>query len=92
MPIASINNITTNDRILVDDLPYIDQEYGDPSLRETVSTLIPSLREFLNKAKHSVFKALALVDEETKIYRPTKNYLEHLPQLDINAFEVSRIY
>jgi len=26
-----------NDRILVDDLPYIDQEYGDPSLREVVS-------------------------------------------------------
>jgi len=26
-----------HDRVLVDDLPYIDQEYGDPSLREVVS-------------------------------------------------------
>ena len=39
MPTASTNNLASNDRILVDDLPYIDQEYGDPSLRETVSTL-----------------------------------------------------
>ena len=34
------------------------------------------------------FKALALVDEETRRYRPTKNYLEHLPPLELSAFEV----
>lgn len=28
-----------------------------------------------------------MVEEETRRYRPTKNYLEHLPPLNINAFE-----
>lgn len=31
--------------------------------------------------------ALAMVDEETRRYRPTKNYLEHLQPLNITAFE-----
>ncbi|CAD6216117.1 GSCOCG00004333001-RA-CDS [Cotesia congregata] len=31
--------------------------------------------------------ALAMVEEETRRYRPTKNYLEHLPQLNITSFE-----
>ena len=31
--------------------------------------------------------ALALVEEETRRYRPTKNYLDHLPTLTLNAFE-----
>ncbi|CAK9301115.1 unnamed protein product [Gordionus sp. m RMFG-2023] len=31
--------------------------------------------------------ALSLVEEETKRYKPTKNYLEHLPQLNLNDFE-----
>lgn len=34
------------------------------------------------------FQALALVDEETRRYRPTKNYLEHLPPLELSSFEV----
>jgi len=55
-----------DNRILVDDLPYVDQEYGDPSLREA---------------------ALAMVEEETRRYRPTKNYLGHLPALDLTAHE-----
>ena len=33
------------------------------------------------------FQALALVEEETRRYRPTKNYLEHLPPLNLAAFE-----
>lgn len=28
-----------------------------------------------------------MVEEETRRYRPTKNYLEHLPTLNIAAFE-----
>lgn len=28
-----------------------------------------------------------MVEEETRRYRPTKNYLEHLPVLNVNAFE-----
>jgi hypothetical protein len=29
-----------------------------------------------------------MVEEETRRYRPTKNYLEHLPPLNLTAFEV----
>ncbi|KAL1460552.1 hypothetical protein WDU94_012529 [Cyamophila willieti] len=52
--------------VLVDALPYIDQGYDDPGVREA---------------------ALAMVEDETRRYRPTKNYLEHIPPLDINKFE-----
>merc|ERR1719462_483263 len=31
--------------------------------------------------------ALALVEEETRRYRPTKNYLDHLPALNLGSFE-----
>lgn len=31
--------------------------------------------------------ALAMVEEECRRYRPTKNYLEHLPTTNLNAFE-----
>lgn len=30
----------------------------------------------------------AMIEEETRRYKPTKNYLEHLPQLDLHQFEV----
>lgn len=33
--------------------------------------------------------ALAMVDEECRRYRPTKNYLEHLPTLNMTAFETT---
>uniref|UniRef100_A0A1B6DPE7 Pre-mRNA-splicing factor SPF27 n=1 Tax=Clastoptera arizonana TaxID=38151 RepID=A0A1B6DPE7_9HEMI len=52
--------------VIVDALPYIDQGYDEPGVREA---------------------ALAMVDEETRRYRPTKNYLEHLPPLNLTAFE-----
>lgn len=29
-----------------------------------------------------------MVEEETRRFRPTKNYLEHLSPLKLNAFEV----
>lgn len=31
--------------------------------------------------------ALAMVEEETRRYRPTKNYLDHLPPLNLTSFE-----
>lgn len=52
--------------VVVDALPYIDQGYDEPGVREA---------------------ALAMVEEETRRYRPTKNYLEHLPPLNLTAFE-----
>lgn len=52
--------------VLVDALPYIDQGYDDPGVREA---------------------ALAMVEEECRRYRPTKNYLEHLPTLNMTAFD-----
>ncbi|XP_023330381.1 pre-mRNA-splicing factor SPF27 [Eurytemora carolleeae] len=33
--------------------------------------------------------ALAMVEDETRRYRPTKNYLEHLPALNLGSFETS---
>ncbi|EGI67799.1 PREDICTED: pre-mRNA-splicing factor SPF27 [Acromyrmex echinatior] len=51
---------------IVGALPYIDQGYDEPGVREA---------------------ALAMVEEETRRYRPTKNYLEHLQPLCITAFE-----
>ena len=32
-----------------------------------------------------------MVEDEKKRYRPTKNYLEHLPPVNITTFEVSFI-
>lgn len=32
-----------------------------------------------------------MVEEETRRYRPTKNYLEHLPPLNLSAFEVRKL-
>ncbi|KAJ0175873.1 hypothetical protein K1T71_009032 [Dendrolimus kikuchii] len=52
--------------VVVDALPYIDQGYDDPGVREA---------------------ALAMVEEECRRYRPTKNYLENAgPELS-TAFE-----
>ena len=31
--------------------------------------------------------ALAMVEEETRRYRPTRNYLDHLPALNLASFE-----
>lgn len=45
------------------------------------------LRNFARYLFSVAFQALAMVEEETRRYRPTKNYLEHLPPLCITAFE-----
>lgn len=34
-----------------------------------------------------LIQVLAMVEEETRRYRPTKNYLEHLPPLKLHEFE-----
>ncbi|XP_077998283.1 pre-mRNA-splicing factor SPF27-like [Glandiceps talaboti] len=52
--------------VTVDALPYFDQGYDEPGVREA---------------------AYALVDEECRRYRPTKNYLEYLPPPDYSSFE-----
>ena len=52
--------------VVVDALPYFDQGYDEPGVREA---------------------ALALVEEETRRYRPTKNYLDYLPPSNYTAFE-----
>lgn len=56
--------------VVVDALPYIDQGYDDPGVRDAV---------------------FAMVEEETRRYRPTKNYLEHLTSLNLHAFETEAI-
>ncbi|KAG8183521.1 hypothetical protein JTE90_003871 [Oedothorax gibbosus] len=52
--------------VIVDALPYIDQGYDDPGVKDAV---------------------FSMVEEETRRYRPTKNYLEHLSTLNLHAFE-----
>lgn len=52
--------------VLVDALPYIDQGYDEPGVREA---------------------ALSMVEEETKRYRTTKNYLEYLAPVNLINFE-----
>ncbi|XP_074237324.1 pre-mRNA-splicing factor SPF27 isoform X3 [Saimiri boliviensis] len=53
--------------VVVDALPYFDQGYEAPGVREA---------------------AAALVEEETRRYRPTKNYLSYLTAPDYSAFEL----
>ncbi|CAG9785873.1 unnamed protein product [Diatraea saccharalis] len=56
--------------VVVDALPYIDQGYDDPGVREA---------------------ALAMVEEECRRYRPTKNYLENAgPELS-TSFETQAL-
>ncbi|CAI9178877.1 unnamed protein product [Rangifer tarandus platyrhynchus] len=52
--------------VVVDALPYFDQGYEAPGVREA---------------------AAALVEEETRRYQPTKNYLSYLTAPDYSAFE-----
>lgn len=52
--------------VIVDALPYIDQGYDNPGVREA---------------------ALAMVEEECRRYKPTKNYLEHLGPAESTTFE-----
>ncbi|KAF6037265.1 BCAS2 [Bugula neritina] len=52
--------------VVVDALPYFDQGYEEPGIKEA---------------------ALALIEEETRRYRPTKNYLEFLQPPNYKAFE-----
>ncbi|GBP87542.1 Pre-mRNA-splicing factor SPF27 [Eumeta japonica] len=56
--------------VVVDALPYIDQGYDDPGVREA---------------------ALAMVEEECRRYRPTKNYLEGAGPEPSTAFETLAI-
>ncbi|KAM3935429.1 pre-mRNA-splicing factor SPF27 [Leptodactylus fuscus] len=58
-------NLVAGDAV-VDALPYFDQGYDAPGVREA---------------------AAALVEEETRRYRPTKNYLSYLPTPDYALFE-----
>ncbi|XP_031777377.1 pre-mRNA-splicing factor SPF27 [Nasonia vitripennis] len=59
-------DIKMSSEVIVDALPYIDQGYDDPGVREA---------------------AIAMVEEETRRYRPTKNYLENISTLNVNSFE-----
>ena len=52
--------------VVVDALPYYDQGYDEPGVRDA---------------------AIALVEEETRRYRPTKNYLDYLSVPNYHAFE-----
>lgn len=78
----------------LDALPYIDQGYEAPGVREAVRKggargcgvyLVPICR--LRLLVTCPPQAMRMVEEETRRYRPTKNYLEFLP-LPKTSFEV----
>lgn len=74
--------------VIVDALPYIDQGYDEPGIREAVSIF---KKFFVRKKVIFLFdvQAISMVEDEKRRYRPSKNYLEHLPPLNISAFEAS---
>lgn len=74
--------------VVVDALPYIDHEYDEPGVREAVSSTNFILYFYELSIK---FQAVAMVEEECRRYRPTKNYLDHLPPLNTTAFETKMI-
>lgn len=51
---------------LIDALPYIDQGYDEPGVKEAV---------------------FQMIEDETKRYKATKNYLEFLPPLNLTSYE-----
>ena len=70
--------------VKLDALPYFDKGYDDPGVREAVSADKQLIIPF--NAHHH--QAMQLVEEETKRYRPTKNYIEFL-QPPKSTFEVN---
>ena len=78
----------------LDALPYIDQGYEVPGVREAVRAgweghgLFDAHPYCSSSCMTSSPQAMQMVEEETRRYRPTKNYLEFLP-LPKTSFEVA---
>lgn len=72
--------------VQLDALPYVDQGYDDPGVREAVSFFY-LLSPPPCKCVLFAVQAMQLVEEETRRYRPTKNYLDFL-QPPKSTFEV----
>lgn len=73
---------------LVDALPYIDGGYDEPGVREAVSSI------WFNSIVVLIWllwlpKVLSMIEEETKRYKPTKNYLDYLGTASFDSFVVS---
>lgn len=81
--------------VIVDALPYIDQGYDEPGIREAVIILLKYFVLVVYKNKIIfifVMQAISMVEDEKRRYRPSKNYLEHLPPLNISAFEACFLF
>ena len=72
--------------VQLDALPYSDQGYEEPGVREMVSFKKNSLD--ICVYSNTLVQALRMVEDETKRYRPTKNYLEYFPT-PAHTYEVS---
>lgn len=75
------------DEVIVDALPYIDHGYDDVGVRESVHEMRVCLSKDRCSQLFCFLKALAMVEEECRRYRPTKNYLDHLPLPTTSPFE-----
>jgi pre-mRNA-splicing factor SPF27 len=78
-----------SDELLVDALPYFDSGYDEPGVKQAVSILNLQIN---CKTKRFVFlidkkKVLALIEEECRRYKPTKNYLESIGSTNLHKFE-----
>lgn len=77
------------EEIAVDALPYIDLGYDEPGVRESVSFFVLTRKtQLLIITDFVSIKVYAMIEDECKRYKPTKNYLEHLPPLRLHDFEV----
>lgn len=78
--------------VLVDALPYIDFGYDEPGVKQSVngiySLFVFFLSIILNSQTTIQLQALALVEEECRRYKPTKNYLDFLGPINLHSFEV----
>ena len=74
--------------VQLDALPYSDQGYEEPGVREMVSF---KKIQFDNFYSNTFVQALRMVEDETKRYRPTKNYLEYFPT-PTHTYEVSELF
>ena len=77
--------------VLVDALPYIDVGYEEPGVKQAVKKLKKKYYHFIFKYKNVCIciKVFALVEEECRRYKPTKNYLEVFGPVNYHLFEVS---
>lgn len=82
--------MSSYDTLLLDALPYTDAGYDEPGAKQTVRLnffLEIKSNNYLKLIFH--IKVMALIEEELRRYKPTKNYLEVFGPINYQAFLVN---